>query len=190
MAPSPDRSPDPGAAPFPSLADLPAQPYLDAEGQLPPHLQRCIGLYAIFDEAHGLQYVGYSRDVALSLQQHLVRVPRQCQWVKVAPVPRPSRTLLEEGLQGWLAEAGTLPPGNGPDHSRWCDPIDAKARMTAEEQRAYAAAPTEADQARCLLQVARRVEADLQQQLVDRGLQQSLRFDPKLKAQGLLNLKP
>lgn len=190
MAPSLDRSSNPTVPPFPPLASLSALPYLDEQGQLPPNLQRCIGLYAIFDEQHILQYVGYSRDVALSLQQHLMRVPYQCQWVKVSPVSRPSRTILEAGLQGWLAEVGTVPPGNGDDRARWCDPIDAKTRMTAEEQSAYATAPTEGDQLRCLKQVARRVEADLQQQLAERGLQQPLRFDPKLKAQGLLNLKP
>jgi|GEM_PF-3436174 len=39
-------------------------------------------VYAIFDQKKVLQFVGYSRDVYLSLKQHLVRQPQQCYWLR------------------------------------------------------------------------------------------------------------
>ncbi|NJM84930.1 MAG: GIY-YIG nuclease family protein, partial [Leptolyngbyaceae cyanobacterium RM2_2_21] len=80
---------------IPVLAQLEALPYLDESGQIPDQFQGKVGTYAIFDQAQILQYVGYSRDVALSLKQHLMRQPTACYWVKVQTIERPSRTVLE-----------------------------------------------------------------------------------------------
>ncbi len=80
---------------IPSLASLAYIPYIDVNGQLPEHLQGKVGVYAIFDQDKVLQFVGYSRDVYLSLQQNLVRRPQHCYWLKVQTIDRPSRTVLE-----------------------------------------------------------------------------------------------
>lgn len=176
--------------PTPALADLKFLPYLDDAGLLPDTFAQQIGVYAIFDAAHQLQCVGYSRDVRTSLKQHLTRCPHQCHWLKVATIERPSRTLLETMQQAWIDEYGAIPPGNNGARGRWMEPIDAKVQMTASEQATYAAAADQGEQAKCLKQVARRVEAELQQQLQERGVKEPVRFDPKLKEQGLLNLKP
>lgn len=173
----------------PRLADLAFWPYCNADGLLPPNLAKVVGIYAIYDAEQTLQFVGYSRDIAMSLKQHLVRCPQACHWVKVQAIERPNRTLLETIQSAWLAEQGT-PPGNGNDQARWTEPIDAKAQMTTAEQEAYGAAVTELAQAKCLKKVAQRVEADILAALAQRGLQEPLRFDPKLKEQGLLNIKP
>ncbi len=74
-----------------ALEELSFIPYIDDEGLLPSQLTKSVGVYAIFDADKTLQYVGYSRDVAMSLKQHLVRCPAQCYWVKVKTIEQPRR---------------------------------------------------------------------------------------------------
>lgn len=171
-----------------TLAQLDFLPVLNEAGQLPDRLTGQVGVYAIFDRDRQLQYIGYSRDVALSVKQHVVRCPQQCYWLKVQTVDRPSRTLLEELRSAWFAEAGALPAGNCDEAALWNQPIDTKPRMTAEEQAAYQAGD-EQEQIKILKQVARRIEAEVLSQLSDRGVQFPVRFDPKAKELGLLDLK-
>jgi hypothetical protein len=170
------------------LSDLSELPYIDAEGQLTSQFDGKVGVYAIFDREKILQYIGYSRDVSLSLKQHLVRQPQQCYWLKVQTIDRPSRTLLEEIRDAWIAENGSVPAGNDREEAGWSQPIDAKAKMTPAEQAAYNASD-ELGKIKTLKQVARRVEAEVLANLDDRGVTMPVRFDPKLKEEGLLNLK-
>jgi hypothetical protein len=174
---------------MPSLSSLEFVPYLDDRGLLPDQFQGKVGVYAIYDVAQVLNYIGYSRDVYLSLKQHLVRQPQSCYWVRVATCDRPSRTLLEEIRDSWIVENGATPIGNGPDQSLWNQPIDVKQCMTAAEHLAYETAVDEFSQSKVLKQVARRVEAELLGHLGDRGVQEELRFNPKMKEEGLLDLK-
>ncbi|MBD2773619.1 GIY-YIG nuclease family protein [Iningainema tapete] len=175
---------------IPSLASLESIPYIDDNGQLPEQLQSKIGVYAIFNQDKLLQYVGYSRDVYLSLKQHLVRQPQHCYWVKVQTIERPSRAILENIEKAWIAENGTVPPGNGDDKEKWTQPIDAKAVMTPEEQANYKnPAHDEIGKIKIVKNVARRVEAEILAVLEARGLQTQIRFNPKLKEEGLLDLK-
>lgn len=171
----------------PTLADLAMHPYL-IEGELSSEWAGKVGIYAIFDEGQTLQYVGYSRDINVGLTQHLVRCPQQCHWFKVYTVTRPSRTLLEEIRTAWLAEHGTVPPGNSDQQTIWEKPIDAKAFMTdAERDEIANADPSQTN--KLLKQLARRVEADVKAKVSDRGAQIPIKFNPKLKEQGLLALK-
>lgn len=173
-----------------SLADLPLIPYVNDEGRLPEQFAGKVGAYAIFDQKSVLQFVGYSRDVYLSLKQHLVRQPQHCHGVKVYTIERPSRTALERLCQSWIEENGTTPPGNGPQQPQWEQAIDVKAAMTPEEQAHYAS--PEIDQAmqrRVLKNSARRLEAEILDQLAERQVQEDIRFNPKLKEIGLLDLK-
>lgn len=172
-----------------SLSSLEFIPYLNDRGLLPDQFQGKVGVYAIFDADQKLQYIGYSRDIYLSLKQHLVRQPQHCYWVKVATIDRPNRTLLEEIRDSWMAENGSIPIGNGADVVLWSQPIDVKQRMTTIEQTAYQTAADELSQIKILKQVARRVEAELMEILSDRGVQEELRFNPKMKEEGLLDLK-
>ncbi|MBN3942723.1 MAG: GIY-YIG nuclease family protein [Nostoc sp.] len=174
-----------------SLATLEYIPYIDDRGQLPEQFQGKIGVYAIFDQEKVLQFVGYSRDVYLSLKQHLVRQPQQCYWVKVQTIERPSRTILENTENAWIAENGSVPWGNGDNKEKWTHPIDVKVVMTDEEQANYQnPANDELAQIKVLKNVARRVEAEISTQLLEvRGLQMQIRFNPKLKEEGLLDLK-
>jgi hypothetical protein len=178
----PTHNPD-----IPPLSSLESIAYLDDQGQISPQFEGKVGVYAIFDQANILQYIGYSRDVFLSLKQHLVRQPQYCYWFKVQTIDRPSRTILEEIRAAWIAENGVMPSGND-NEALWSQPIDAKVQMTEEERSQYEAGD-ELIQIKLLKQVARRVEEQVLAALSDRGVQMQIRFNPKLKEMGLLDLK-
>jgi hypothetical protein len=175
---------------FSSLATLEYLPYINAHGQIPEQFQGKIGVYAIFDQEKVLQFIGYSRDVYLSLKQHLVRQPQQCYWVKAQTIERPSRTVLESIENAWITENGNMPLGNGEHKEKWTHPIDVKVVMTTEEQANYQSPVNdELAQMKIIKNVARRVEAEILTELEVRGLQIQIRFNPKLKEEGLLDLK-
>lgn len=171
-----------------SLANLEYVTYIDANGQLPEQFQGKVGVYAIFDRDKSLQYVGFSRDVYISLQQHLVRQPQKCYWLKVQTIDRPSRTILENIREAWISDNGSIPDGNAAQEAKWTQAIDAKAAMTTDEQTKYAASD-EITQIKLLKNAARRVEGEILAELASRGFKMQIRFNPKLKEKGLLDLK-
>lgn len=173
---------------IPTLASLTYLAYLDDSGAIAENLGGQIGVYAIFDRTQQMQYVGYSRDIYQSLQQHLVRQPTNCHWLKLQTINRPSRKILQDIATAWITENGSTPPGNGAQTALWTEPIDTKSAMTEEEKAQYDQSD-ELGQTKIRKKVARRVEADLQQRLRDRGVQMNIRFNPKLKEKGLLDLK-
>ena len=173
---------------IPAIASLEYLPYLDKNGSIPEECQGKIGVYAIFDADKNLQFIGYSRDIYLSLKQHLIRQPQQCYWLKLTTISRPSRTILEEIRQQWITEADKIPAGNGEERASWTQPIDAKSAMTEAEKSSYQQLE-ELAKMKLLKQVARRVESELQERLKIRGSTMEIRFNPKLKEQGLLDLK-
>jgi hypothetical protein len=173
-----------------ALSSLEYIPYIDGRGQLPEHFQGKIGVYAVFNQGKDLQFVGYSRDVYLSLRQHLVRQPEHCYWVKVQTIERPSRVILENIEKAWIEENASVPIGNGENKEKWTQAIDAKAMMTPEEKSSYESPNNdEIAQMKIIKNVARRVEAEILKTLETRGLQMQIRFNPKLKEEGLLDLK-
>jgi hypothetical protein len=175
-------------ADLPSLESLEFLPYINDVGDLPEQLQNQVGIYAIFDKSQILQFVGYSRDIYLSLKQHLVRQPDYCDWVKATTIDRPNRTWLESVQSSWLAENGTVPVGNGEANAVWLDPISTRHAMTAAESDSFEDLDGVA-QIKLLKQVARRVEETILTKLQERGVTAEIRFNPKLKEQGLLDLK-
>jgi hypothetical protein len=174
---------------IPALASLEFFPYLDEHNQISEDLQKKIGVYAVFDRDKMLQAIAYSRDIYLGLKQHLIRQPELCYWLKYQTIERPSRKILEDVQAAWIAENGEIPPGNGRERSAWNDPIDAKVAMTAEEQETYTKSEDK-EKIKLLKTVARRVEAELKEKLKQtRGTDMAMRFNPKLKEKGLLDLK-
>jgi hypothetical protein len=174
----------------PALIELTDLPYIDPEGLLPSQFGGQIGVYAIYNYERVLAYIGYSRDVSLSLKQHIVRQPKQCAWVKVATVERPDRTLLETIKATWIAENGATPTGNGETAGLWEQPIDVKRLMLPEELAQYNDPQLDEQQhQRILKQAARRIEQGILAILSECGVQEPLRFNPKLKDNGLLDLK-
>ena len=173
---------------IPTLTQLDAIPYINEMGCLPQSLEGKIGVYAIFDSEQSLQYVGYSRNVYLSLKQHLARQPQSCYGLKVQTIDRPSRTILEEIKAAWIAENGSIPAGNGAEENQWSQPINVKLLMTSEEKVEYENLDGLA-QEKFLKNIARRVESEILETLKQRGVQEAIRFNPKLKSSGLLDLK-
>lgn len=170
------------------LENLEFLPYLDDQGLLDENLSGKIGIYAIFGQNKNLQFVGYSRDIYLSLKQHLVRQPNKCYWLKRQTIDRPSRSILEATKQQWIAENNAIPEGNDEEENIWTQPIDAKLTMTEEDKNNYASSDG-LGQMKLLKAIARRVETRIQETLSDRGVKVEIRFNPKLKEQGLLDLK-
>ncbi|WP_310489473.1 GIY-YIG nuclease family protein [Chamaesiphon sp. VAR_69_metabat_338] len=175
-------------ADLPSLESLEFLPYINDVGELPTQLQNQIGIYAIFDRSQSLQFVGYSRDIYLSLKQHLVRQPECCYWLKATTIDRPNRTFLESVQSSWIADNGSVPAGNDRDKSLWLDPISTRHAMTTAESDSFNDLDGVA-QIKLLKQVSRRVEDTILAKLQQRGVQAEIRFNPKLKEQGLLDLK-
>ncbi|KST67757.1 GIY-YIG nuclease family protein [Mastigocoleus testarum] len=174
----------------PALRDLTDISFIDENGQLPEQYQGKIGVYAIFDAEKVLQFVGYSRNIFISLKQCLVRQPQKCYWLKAETIERPSRSILENIEKAWIEENGSIPLGNGDEKPKWTQPIDAKLQITPEEQANYEnPANDEIAKVKILKSVARRVEAEILQVLEARGLKMQVRFNPKLKEEGLLDLK-
>lgn len=171
-----------------SLADLEFITYINEDGLMTDQFDGKVGVYAIFDDTKTLQFIGYSRDVSLSLKQHLVRRPQQCYWVKVQTIQRPSKTILEGIRDRWIAEYGSTPAGNGVDEGLWNQAIAAKDQMTSAEIAAYESSD-DLGRVKALKQVSRRVEAEIFAVLEARGVKMQFRFDPKLKEEGLLSLK-
>jgi hypothetical protein len=171
-----------------TLASLEYVPYLDENGCISEDVRGKIGVYAIFARDKKLQFVGYSRDIYLSLKQHLVRQPQGCYWLKFQTITRPSRSILEEMRRAWIEENGATPPGNGEAEAVWTQPIDAKSAMTDEEKAQYNQTD-ELGQTKILKKVARRVEEKIKEQLAQREVKMDIRFNPKIKEQGLLDLK-
>ncbi|MGB3693354.1 MAG: GIY-YIG nuclease family protein [Spirulinaceae cyanobacterium] len=178
----------PSQTDIPSLDTLKYYPYLNDKGYIPEEFQGKIGVYAIFDSEKILQFVGYSRDIYLSLKQHLVRCPQQCHWLKVETINRPSRTILEEIKQAWLQSNQAIPVGNSSEEDKWQKPLDIKPLMSEEEKQQYGKLE-EFAQTKLLKKIARRFEADILQEIAARGVKMELRFNPKIKEQGLLDLK-
>ena len=173
---------------IPTLSSLEYSPYLAEDGQMSEEWQGKIGVYAVFNGDKILQFVGYSRDISLSLKQHLASQPQSCHWLKVQTITRPSRTILEEIKTAWIVENGSSPAGNDTDKDKWSASFDVKPYMTQEEQSAFADSD-EFAKGKLLKKVARRVEVEIKEALVARGVTMDFRFNPKLKEKGLLSLK-
>jgi len=85
--------------------------------------ERPVGVFAIYDARSNLQYVSYSRNVVLAVRAVRARVPEdRCAFVRVMVFANRSmqtRESLQREADNWLAEAGTLPPGNGTESDLW-----------------------------------------------------------------------
>ncbi|MFO5440216.1 MAG: GIY-YIG nuclease family protein, partial [Dolichospermum sp.] len=159
-------------------------------GELIADFQGKIGVYAIFNQDKNLQFIGYSRDIYLSLKQHLVRQPQCCYWVKVQTIERPNRTILESIESAWISENADTSITKAIFKQKWTNPIDVKESMTPEEQENYHnIGIDELQKSKVLKTVARRVEEEILAILEARGLKTQIRFNPKLKELGLLDLK-
>ncbi|NJR49623.1 MAG: GIY-YIG nuclease family protein [Leptolyngbyaceae cyanobacterium CSU_1_3] len=96
------------------------------------------GVYAVFDDDRTLQYVGYSRNVLLSLNGHITQVgEKNCTFLRLKTFKFPKREEMEQLRDAWIAESGSLPLGNQADG--WAATVgeSAKLAMTAADREAY-----------------------------------------------------
>ncbi|NJK30244.1 MAG: GIY-YIG nuclease family protein [Acaryochloris sp. RU_4_1] len=98
------------------------------------------GVYAVFDQANTPHYIGYSRNVSLSLKSHLTQHGEEiCALVKVQPFTFPKRAEMEQLRDEWIAALPSPPPGNTNGSSEWAGTLkDAAVQaMSVEERQAY-----------------------------------------------------
>lgn len=156
-----------------------------------------VGVFAVFNDERKLVYVGISRDCGTSLRKSLARRPMMCAFYVAEYVTRPSRTALEAIRSQWVAEWETTSGESvcgcdgGPEQERWESAIDVRqpqVALTEEEQTALSSVEP-SDMPRLLKKICRRVQADIEGILRQRGLKESLKFAPKLKEKGLLDVE-
>ena len=169
------------------LSQLSFHPYFDDEGQIDLNLEGKIAVYAIFDRSQQIQYIGYSRNLYKSLLQHLVRQVDLCYWYKYYLIDRPNRSTLEQIKNDWLEENADFILDEEKS-KEWIDAIDISQQMSETQKQEYQQAD-EREKGKIFKKVARQHETEIKQQLNDRGVTINIRFNPKLKEEGLLDLK-
>ncbi|WP_138498901.1 GIY-YIG nuclease family protein [Nostoc sp. PA-18-2419] len=98
------------------------------------------GVYAVLNIEGRTQYIGYSRNVLLSLNGHLHQNGKQkCAFVRVQPFKFPKRQEMEDLRDAWIAELQNAPPGNAAESTMWASTVGevAKAVMSELERQAY-----------------------------------------------------
>ncbi|GBG00345.1 hypothetical protein Rsub_13077 [Raphidocelis subcapitata] len=99
-------------------AVLEVESYLAArDGAKPP------GVFAVYDAERRLQYVGFSRNLVLSIRTLRTRMGADrvahVRALAVANQAMQSRTALQRLAQTWIDQAGAVPPGNGEEAEAW-----------------------------------------------------------------------
>lgn len=95
-----------------------------SEGQ-PAQLPGKSGVYAVYDSGDALQFIGISRNVALSVDAHFRNLGAdKVHAVRVGVIDNASKDDLtsawKEWLQAGVEAAGAVPPGNsGPEKEQW-----------------------------------------------------------------------
>jgi hypothetical protein len=101
---------------------------------------RVAGVYAVLDIHGQTQYIGYSRNVLISLKGHLTEHGSDvCTSVRVQVFKFPKREEMESLRDHWIGELTTVPPGNTGAGGVWATTVGeiAKAAMSESERVAY-----------------------------------------------------
>jgi hypothetical protein len=95
------------------------------------------GVYAVMNGDHQTQYIGYSRNVALSLKSHLTQLGAEtCAFVKVQPFKFPKREDMEQLRDEWIAALPQTPLGNTDKSGAWAGTVrDASSQVISEAER-------------------------------------------------------
>jgi hypothetical protein len=104
-------------------------------------------VFAVYDAVRRLQYVGFSRNIVLSVRTLRARMGADrvahVRALAVANQAMQSRTALQRLAQSWIDQAGTVPPGNGAEAEAWGGSAGGSeasvdlAAMTAAERAEY-----------------------------------------------------
>lgn len=149
-----------------------------------------------------LLYVGVTRNAISTLRSIVARVPHllsKGSVFKVVHMSRPSKSVLDAARLQWidearqsldepLSQAHIMVDNSIDEHELWEKPINCVPRMTNDEREAIESATTVLAKDRLTKEACRRIERDLKSDLEAMGVTEKLRYDPKLKARGLLDL--
>ncbi|MEM9907514.1 MAG: GIY-YIG nuclease family protein [Cyanobacteria bacterium P01_D01_bin.44] len=100
--------------------------------------KKVAGVYAVLNGDHETQFIGYSRNVVLSLRSHLTQKGGDiCTLVRVHPFKFPKRDVMEQLRDEWIEALPGPPPGNL--DGTWAGTIREAATqaMSAAERAAY-----------------------------------------------------
>jgi hypothetical protein len=98
------------------------------------------GVYAVLNAERQTQYIGYSRNVLLSLNGHVAQNGEQnCAYVRVQTFKFPKRQEMSELRDAWIAQLDSIPPGNDTQCQSWANTLGeiANSVMSSEERQAY-----------------------------------------------------
>ena len=98
------------------------------------------GVYAVLNAERRTQYIGYSRNVLLSLNGHIAQNGEQnCAYVRVQTFKFPKRQEMSDLRDAWIAQLDTIPPGNSTEFQNWASTLGeiANSAMSSEERQAY-----------------------------------------------------
>jgi hypothetical protein len=112
-------------------ANTPLEDWCDANAKV-------AGVYAVLNSSQQTQYIGYSRNVSLSLRSHLTAHGTEvCALARVQPFKFPKREEMEQLRDRWIAELPSPPPGNTDGSADWASTVrDAAAQVMSEADRA------------------------------------------------------
>ncbi|MCO5554477.1 hypothetical protein L7F22_008006 [Adiantum nelumboides] len=83
------------------------------------------GIYAIYDKAGDLQYIGLTRRLSASIQNHMHDLPDLCASIKFSVIDAPERAALLDAWKQWMEEhinvTGKVPPGNVQGVTTWTE---------------------------------------------------------------------
>lgn len=93
------------------------------------------GVYTVLDCDRQPQYIGYSRNIVLSLRSHLIQKGAEtCAFVRVQPFKFPKRDAMEQLREEWIAMLPSPPTGNL--EGGWEDTVkDAAAQIMSPAER-------------------------------------------------------
>lgn len=83
----------------------------------------CAGVYAVYDSEDTLQFIGVSRNISMTIQNHSKVVGDAVHSIKASVVENPTKDELLEAWKAWLQDAadatGSIPPGNAAEKELW-----------------------------------------------------------------------
>lgn len=93
-------------------------------------------------------------------------------------------------IQCWIAELGEAPVGNSDPtiQFRWENAINVREIEHTDEEKHLVANMGPQTEAKVLKNICRRVQAEVEAVLQARNITEKLKFDPKIKAKGLLDV--
>ncbi|KAL6778629.1 hypothetical protein ACKKBF_B15510 [Auxenochlorella protothecoides x Auxenochlorella symbiontica] len=111
-----------------SLESLEMFAVLDKRGLIRPEVPAgtLATVFAVYDEAKDLQYIGFSRDLKNSLRTVFSRRPEKTHHIRALHLPRLDQTELVGIRAAWFKEGFGPPPGNKLDAEKaaWQQPVE------------------------------------------------------------------